>query len=160
MNGKLCFIAVAISFASVSVHAQGKPNSLKVIGYFAGKADQVDDVPAEKLTHIIFSFCHLKGNRLHVDSPSDSLTITKLVGLRKRNPQLKIILSLGGWGGCAPCSDVFSTEAGRTEFSRSVSGLCEKFHTDGIDLDWEYPAIEGFPGHAYKQADRINFYWN
>jgi len=137
--------------------SNAQSNSIKVIGYFSGKAEQVDNVPAEKLTDIIFSFCHLKGNRLQVDSAPDSLTIKKLVELKKQNPQLKVILSLGGWGGCAPCSDIFSTKEGRTEFSKSVHQLSEYFQTDGIDLDWEYPAIEGYPGHTYKLSDRENF---
>jgi chitinase len=77
--------------------------------------------------------------------------------LKKRNPSLKVILSLGGWGGCKTCSDVFSTEAARDEFSESVLKLNQYFNTDGIDLDWEYPAIEGYPGHAYKIQDRENF---
>src|SRR5262249_578206 len=55
------------------------------------------------------------------------------------------------------CSEVFSTDKGRSEFSKSVRHLNEQFHTDGIDLDWEYPAIEGYPGHAFKLSDRENF---
>ena len=31
------------------------------------------------------------------------------------------------------------------------------FKTDGIDLDWEYPAIKGFPEHAFRKEDRKNF---
>src|SRR5579859_1753912 len=109
MKNKLLLIVLALS---VSVCSFAQQNAMKVIGYFSGKADQVSEVPAEKLTHIIFSFCHLKGTKLHVDSAPDSLTIIKLVELKKRNPQLKVILSLGGWGGCAPCSDAFSTADG------------------------------------------------
>ena len=30
-------------------------------------------------------------------------------------------------------------------------------HTDGIDLDWEYPAIAGPPGHRFAPEDRHNF---
>ena len=117
----------------------------------------MDSVAAEKLTHIIFSFCHLKGNTLQVDDSRNASTIAALVGLKKRNPSLKVLLSLGGWGGCAPCSDVFSTAKGRKEFSQSVLQLNQFFKSDGIDLDWEYPVVEGYPGHKYTPADKQNF---
>lgn len=136
--------------------AQNK-HDFNIIAYYSGGPTQVDSLPAEKLTHIIFSFCHLKGNQLAVDNKNDTLTITKLVGLKKRNARLKIILSLGGWGGCAPCSDVFSTDKGIKEFSQSVLALSQYFKSDGLDLDWEYPAIEGYPNHAYKPEDKKNF---
>jgi chitinase len=83
--------------------------------------------------------------------------IEKMVSLKKRNPDLKVILSLGGWGGCAGCSDAFSTKAGRKEFARSVKELSDYFGSDGIDLDWEYPTIQGYPNHKYQVADRENF---
>ena len=109
------------------------------------------------MTHIIFSFCHLKGNRLSVDNARDTLTIQRLVALKSRNPQLKVLLSLGGWGGCETCSNVFTTDNGRQEFSRSVKELLDYFKADGIDLDWEYPAISGFPGHRFVPEDKPNF---
>src|SRR5688572_32518901 len=77
-----------------------------IIAYYSGGPAQVDSLPAEKLTHIIFSFCHLSGNVLAVNNERDSLTIKKLVTLKQRNSALKIILSLGGWSGCETCSDV------------------------------------------------------
>lgn len=144
-------------FAATFVSAQTGNKQISVIAYYAGNAATIDAYPVEKLTHIIYSFCHLKGNKLNVDDKNDSLTITHLVELKQRNPALKMILSLGGWSGCAPCSDVFSTEAGRNEFAASVKQLNEYFRTDGIDLDWEYPAIEGYPGHRYTPADKHNF---
>src|SRR5689334_19439369 len=134
-----------------------QPNSMKVIGYFSGNAQEVDNVEATKLTHIIFSFCHLKANQLSVDSKNDSMTIAKLVALKKINPQLKVMLSLGGWGGCGPCSDVFASAKGREEFAESTLALNKKHHTDGIDLDWEYPTIEGYPKHTYRKEDKENF---
>ena len=122
-----------------------------------GREADVDSVAEDKLTHIIFSFLHLKGNVLQVDKPEDASTITSLVALKKKNPALKILLSLGGWGGCETCADVFSTSKGRKDFAQSVLQLNQFFKTDGIDLDWEYPAIEGYPGHKFGSSDKQNF---
>ena len=109
------------------------------------------------LTHIIFSFTHLAGNSLHVDKAKDSVTIRKLVSLKKKYPNLRIIFSMGGWGGCESCSAVFNSDKGRKEFASSTKHLLDYFGADGIDLDWEYPTIEGFPGHQFLPADKQNF---
>lgn len=151
----LCSILL-LAVASTDIFSQPS-NKFTVTAYYFGSPEKVDSIAAEKLTHIIFSFCHLKGNTLQVDNPKDAATITNLVELKKKNPSLKVLLSLGGWGGCESCSDVFSTEKGRREFSQSVLQLNKFFKSDGIDLDWEYPAIEGYPGHKYVPADKQNF---
>lgn len=140
-----------------SVSAQSGNNNFKVIAYYSSNATNIDRYPIEKLTHIIYSFCHLKGNKLNVDDYADTLTIQKLVSLKSRNPKLKVLLSLGGWGGCETCSDVFSTAAAREEFALSVKELATYFKTDGLDLDWEYPTIPGPPGHVFKPEDKDNF---
>lgn len=132
-------------------------NNPTVTAYYAGDLRQIDQYNPQKLTHIIFSFCHLKGFRLSVDNKNDTLRIQKLVGLKKKAPALKVLLSLGGWGGCETCSDVFSTYAGRKAFASSVKEVNAFFGTDGIDLDWEYPAIQGYPGHKYGPHDKQNF---
>lgn len=152
-------IPVVIFFITLSAAAQSSSESDKpaVIAYYAGDEKRIDAYPIEKLTHIIFSFCHLKGNQLSVDDQKDTLTIRRLVSLKERNPSLKVLLSLGGWGGCKTCSPVFATEAGRKEFARSVKRLNRYFKTDGLDLDWEYPAIPGPPGHPYAPGDKQNF---
>jgi len=89
----------------------------------------------------------LKGDVLALGRRADSLILEKLVGLKKKHPSLKILLSLGGWGGCKTCSNVFSTAEGRDKFARSVLEMTHYFHTDGIDLDWEFPTLGGYPGH-------------
>jgi len=148
------FIALILhSFISV---CQSK-NEICVTGYFAGKASYLDSFPVGKLTHLIFSFGHLKENKLSINNAGDTTTIKKMVSLKEKYPYLKIILSLGGWGGCKDCSDIFSTQKGRREFALSVKKLAAYFKTDGIDLDWEYPAIAGYPGHVYNPADKENF---
>lgn len=154
MRLRHCLLLISLWIVSGSF-AQ-KP-SLTVTAYYAGDTVQLKAYDPTKLTHIIFSFCHLKGNRLSVDNHRDTLRIQKLVELKKKNPALKVLLSLGGWGGCASCSDVFSTNAGRKEFAASVKEANTFFGTDGIDLDWEYPAIAGYPGHKFGPQDKQNF---
>ena len=156
MSIRIFFLATMMFQATILSLAQLK-NNFTVTAYFYGGPDKVDSLEVEKLTHIIFSFCHLTGNKLTVDNEKDSQSIRKLVAAKARNSSLKVLLSLGGWGGCKTCSDVFSTAEGRNEFSESVLALCKTYGTDGIDLDWEYPAVEGYPGHAFKPEDKPNF---
>ncbi|MGN6533001.1 MAG: glycoside hydrolase family 18 protein, partial [Ginsengibacter sp.] len=136
---------------------QAQSKKIRVVGYYAGRSTMVDSFPVEKLTHILFSFAHLKGSELHIGNARDSAAIQELVKLKSRNAQLKVLISLGGWSGCATCSDVFSSKKSRKNFAKSALQLCEYFDIDGIDLDWEYPAIAGFPGHKYQPADKENF---
>jgi chitinase len=157
LNTLLLLVFALNVFSQSPAKRSGAKRSLAVIAYYAGPAAQVDSFAAEKLTHIIFSFCHLKGNQLTIDNAGDTVTIQRLVALKKRNPQLKVLLSLGGWGGCETCSDVFSTEDGRSAFAQSVKRLLDYTQTDGLDLDWEYPAIQGPPGHKFMPEDKPNF---
>jgi chitinase len=142
---------------SLSITLSAQNDQLNVIAYYSGGPEQAEHIHAEKLTHIIFSFGHLKGSEFNIGSKRDSTTIKNLVLLKKQNPKLKIILSLGGWGGCASCSDVFSSAQARKEFANSVLKTSQYFNTDGLDLDWEYPSIQGYPEHAFKAEDKENF---
>jgi chitinase len=157
MNPRLLFLLLTITLSAPATQAQTPPHPLAVIGYYAGRSTAVDSFPTQELTHIIFSFCHLNGNQLHVDNIRDTATIQKLVSLKQTHPDLKVILSLGGWGGCKTCPDVFATEKGRTEFVYSVKELTNYFHTDGIDLDWEYPALVNVPGYPFYPEDKDHF---
>ncbi len=130
---------------------------MAVFGYYYGKAELIDSFPVEKLTHLCFSFAHLKGNKISLDNKRDSLSLLNCVAQKKRNPALKIIVALGGWGGCFSCSDIFSRDQDRKVFASSLKQLLHDFNADGIDLDWEYPAIAGPPGHAYSIHDKDNF---
>jgi len=129
----------------------------RIVGYYCGTTIPVDSFETDKLTHLIFSFGGLEKNRFTIRSAADSATIKSMVLLKKNNPNLKVMLSMGGWGGCETCSDVFNTPEGRREFAQSVKEVSDYFKTDGIDLDWEYPAIQGYPGHAFREADKKNF---
>ncbi len=155
----LALLAVVVSCTAPSkgLSAQDLAPKFDIIAYYSGDGSDLDKYKWAQMSQVIYSFCHLKGNRLAVDNDKDSLVILKLVSFKKANPKLKVLLSLGGWGGCKTCSDVFSEAAGRLEFAQSVKKLMKVYGADGIDLDWEYPGIEGFPEHPYKPEDKQNF---
>lgn len=102
------FFVVAGWLGGFRIWAQTTSN-FRVVGYYAGTTIPVDSFETNKLTHLIFCFGGLAGNRFRIHSAADSATIQSMVNLKTKNPQLKIMLSLGGWGGCEKCSDVFST---------------------------------------------------
>ena len=154
---KVFLFLVLLTVLNNNLYTQNLNRRPVITGYYAGSLPAIDSVELEKLDYIIFSFGHLKGNRLWITNATDSLLIQKMVSNKQTYPRLKVILSLGGWGGCYTCSPVFATKEGRKEFAESVKELLMYFNADGIDLDWEYPAIEGYPGHPYSPADKINF---
>ncbi len=131
--------------------------SVKVIAYYMGDGSDLGRYNVNQLTHIIYSFLHLKGNQLDFDSAKDQQAMRQLVALKKQYPHLKVLLSLGGWGGCETCSDIFNSAANRQAFAQSTLKIIREYQADGIDLDWEYPTIEGFPGHKFAAHDRDNF---
>ncbi|QEC44058.1 hypothetical protein [Pseudobacter ginsenosidimutans] len=55
---------------------------LAVIAYYSGNATDVYKYEIEKLTHIIYSFLVLMGNKLQV-SPQAAIILKNLVGLKK-----------------------------------------------------------------------------
>jgi chitinase len=154
---KITILLLFVGFSSFIFQSKKEENNLNVIAYYSGDRATIDQYPVQKLTHIIFSFVHLKGNKISFDNYDDELTIKKLVGLKKENPNLKIQVALGGWAGCPSCSSVFSSEKGRVQFAESVKKMLDKHHLDGLDLDWEYPAIEGKKGHRFTAEDKTNF---
>lgn len=139
-------------FISVSTAAQ-----TRIIAYATGKAETIKQYPVGKLTHIIYSFLKIQHDTLTFHNLEQEKSVQQLVALKKTNPQLKIMVSVGGWGGCSFCSDLFAGEVHRKNFARTTVALFKQYGIDGLDLDWEYPAIEGYPGHKYDPADKENF---
>ncbi|MFM9027686.1 MAG: glycoside hydrolase family 18 protein, partial [Bacteroidota bacterium] len=141
---------------SIAFNSSAK-NGLKVIGYYAGNTVPFDSLELSRLTHIIYCFGKLCDNEFCLRNAADTVAIRELVSLKEKYPELKVMLSLGGWGGCATCSDVFSEEKGRSDFAMSVRTIADYFQVDGLDLDWEYPVVSGFPGHNRSPEDKNNF---
>jgi len=154
MKKTILLLVLLVALTSCNETTEWKP---QLIAYYAGDEKSIDEFDLNGVDQIIYSFLHLKGNELAIDNEADSLTLVNLVKQKKKYPDLKVLVSLGGWGGCETCSEVFSSAQGRIDFAVSTAKIIETFDADGIDLDWEYPAISGYPGHKYQPEDRENF---
>ena len=149
---KFCLIILVFSVVQLSAQSP-----YKVIAYYTGNGEAIRQYPLDKLTHVIFSFLKLQNDTLVFRNDNQRRSLEQLVELKKTYPNLKIMVSIGGWGGCAPCSDLFASAEHRNTFAKTTVALFRKNKIDGIDLDWEYPAIEGYPGHKWDKADKNNF---
>ncbi|KAF8064330.1 glycoside hydrolase family 18 protein [Lyophyllum atratum] len=67
----------------------------------------------------------------------------------------KVVLSIGGWGGCQYFSSSCSSSANRTKLVNSIKSTISNNGLDGIDLDWEYPNSPG-AGQPFSSADAAN----
>ncbi|MGF1910870.1 glycosyl hydrolase family 18 protein [Vibrio kasasachensis] len=76
-----------------------------------------------------------------------------LMALKQRNPDLKILPSVGGWTLSDPFYD-FTTKANRDVFVASMKRFLTtwKFF-DGVDIDWEFP---GGGGTTASLGDPVN----
>lgn len=149
---KIFLLAFALILGSSAI-----ANKPKIIAYYTGNAQELKQYHLEQISHLIYSFAQLKGNSMDIIDSEKKNEIKEIVALKIRYPNLKVMIFFGGWSACAECSDLFADSIRRKAFVKSVLQFITKNKLDGIDLDWEYPAIEGFPGHKYQKADKIHF---
>lgn len=127
----------------------------RIVAYVRGKAE-IHKIGAQKLTHINYAFGKVSPEGLIVfDDPDAPAHLAQLQALKAKNPDLKILVSVGGWG-ADNFSDAALSEASRYAFSQSAVDLIKRYSLDGIDLDWEYPGQAG-PGIKFRPEDRENF---
>ncbi|KAL7716189.1 Chitotriosidase-1 [Entamoeba marina] len=91
---------------------------------------------------------------------NDNTMIPQVVDLKKQNPNLKVLCSIGGWnfnlrnGTKHLFSEMSEFEEGRKKFIQSSIIFARKYGLDGIDIDWEYP---GHPDMGGREVDTISF---
>ena len=172
---KLLPLLAALPLLCVSVVSA---NSLMSVGYFNGGGDvtagpggDINKLDVRQITHLNYSFGLIYNDekdetndalkdaaRLHQIwlSPKVQSDVEIIPTLRKQNPNLKVLLSVGGWG-ARGFSGAAATPETRAVFIRSAQAVVAKYGLDGIDLDWEYPVNGAWGLVASQPADRDNF---
>lgn len=98
------------------------------------------DIHPHLCTHINVAFARIVNKTIYLED-HQYVTLRDIVQLRKTNPKLKILLSVGGSGNHKGFSDMVVDHASRKIFIKSIRDLLRNYTLDGIDLDWEFPAI-------------------
>jgi chitinase len=113
-------------------------------------------IDARSLTRINYAFANTKDGRMVIGSAADTQNFALLVALKKDNPLLTILISVGGWLGSGDSSDIALTAQSRKAFIDGAMDFLKRYELDGLDIDWEYPGLPG-AGHAYRADDTQNF---
>jgi chitinase len=135
----------------------------RLVGYYAAWGAYYgftpDRIDAAKLTHINYAFAVIgKDLKIAMGYPDKDLKNYILLNeLKKKNPELKTLISIGGWDGSGRFSDAALTDASRKAFAESCVEFIKKYGFDGVDLDWEYPVGGGLPGNSKRPEDKQNF---
>ena len=129
-----------------------------IIGYIfpQNKILNPEEIAVEKLTHINYAFADISDGKIIEGFKYDGENLKILNELKSINPELKILISVGGWTWSGNFSDMALTKANRQKFIESSIEFIQKHRLDGIDLDWEYPGLPGM-GNTHRKKDKKNF---
>ncbi|MFC4762057.1 glycoside hydrolase family 18 protein [Dyella koreensis] len=135
--------------------AADAPAPYRIVGYVAD-ASPLPPIDANKLDVINYAFGTLDDQGdIVLKSPVATASLATLTGLRKVNPSLKVVLSVGGWS-AGHFSEAALTDASRQRFADDAAKLIEQHDLDGLDVDWEYPTLPG-GDISHRPEDKRNF---
>jgi chitinase len=148
-------------FASALVRVPARPPSdrsaLVVTGYVFPRNGVLQSglIDPHAMTRINYAFAMLHDGRMTLKLPDDARNLAQLTALRKLNPSLRVLISVGGWLGSGGFSDMALTAPRRQIFIASVIDCLRRYDLDGLDLDWEYPGLPG-AGNRFRSEDKNN----
>lgn len=149
-------LILSLSF-TLNAQSKSKPVIIGYVGGYDGNLLNTSLIDAQRLSHINYAFVDIKDNRawLHNEN-TDTINFRKLNELKSINPDLKIMISVGGWTWSKNFSDAVLTDTSTKAFSQSAVDIVEKYNLDGVDIDWEYPGMKG-DNNKFRPEDRYGY---
>jgi chitinase len=150
-----CALLVGSAFAQA---APRKPAAPQIVAYIFPQnttlaAGQVDP---HTVTRLNYAFANIQDGRMVTGFAHDAENFAFLTALRKENPGLTVLVSVGGWLWSGGFSDASLTTESRAKFIDSAAEFIAQYQLDGLDIDWEYPGMTG-AGHTFRPEDEQNF---
>jgi len=151
---------LGISFYKPKEQLPFKQSSYKLIGYIAGwKKIDISGIDPLSFTHINYAFANVVDGIVSEGEGrfyQDSINLAALNSLKKLNPDLKLLISIGGWTWSKGFSDAVISAEGRKKLTNSAIDYLIRHQLDGLDFDWEYPVIPG-DNNPFRDEDKENF---
>ena len=94
-------------------------------------------IPYEQLTHINYSFLTPKADGTF--NPINNSWKLKQIVETAHEHDVRVSISVGGWGWDAQFEELASKPETRAEFVRNLVTFIDEYQLDGADIDWEYP---------------------
>jgi GH18 family chitinase len=113
------------------------PASQFIILAYATDAIIANIIPYDKLTHINYSFLTPKADGTF-NPIINSWKLKQIIGTARQH-NVKVSISVGGWGWDAQFEELAANPETRTAFVQNLKAFVDEYQLDGVDMDWEYP---------------------
>ena len=108
-----------------------------IILAYATDAIIANIIPYDKLTHINYSFLTPKADGTF-NPINNGWKLKQIVGTADQH-DVKVSISVGGWGWDAQFEKLAADPKTRTAFVQNLKSFVDEYQLDGVDIDWEYP---------------------
>jgi GH18 family chitinase len=153
LRASLCLLAVLITSCSASPAlptesvppvttptleptATPAPPAFRIVAYATdGIIENL--IPYDKLTHINYSFLIPNADGTFVKI-NNSWKL-KLIAENAHAHNVKVLISVGGWGWDQEFETVAANPGLRAAFVQNLKAFVDEYQLDGADIDWEYP---------------------
>ncbi|KAJ3076478.1 hypothetical protein HDU98_002922 [Podochytrium sp. JEL0797] len=136
-----------------------------IIGYwtqwspYSRKQNSIDQINLSGFNAINYAFVNVdaSGTLQTFDSNADINWMRTFTAQRLKYPNLRAVVSIGGWSGSKYFSTVAASASLTQTFVKNVHNLLDTMGFDGVDLDWEYPGGGGITCNTVSPSDAANF---